>query len=115
MLEKATMQDDGPDNLQNVDMQDEIDGGMESFDSILAKMQDFPDDEQMSAQLNDMEANKQTSDNAKEQRYRWYRLYKRARSFGMLQYKMLGAITRYVKRYQATMNSYYRLLRRYSG
>ena len=114
MLEKATMQDDGPDNLQNVDMQDEVDGGMESFDSILAKMQDFPDDEQMSAQLNNMGANEQTSDNAKAQ-VSLYRLYKRARYFGILEYNMLGAINRYVRKYQATMNSYYRLLRRYSG
>ena len=55
MLEKATKQEDDID-IQNID---DVEGGVENLDSILAEMQDFPDDEQMNAQLHDMAANKQ--------------------------------------------------------
>ncbi len=55
MLEKATKQEDDTD-IQNID---DVEGGVENLDSILAEMQDFPDDEQMNAQLHDMAANKQ--------------------------------------------------------
>ncbi len=111
MLEKATKQEDDTDIQNNID---DVEGGVENLDSILAEMQDFPDDEQMNAQLHDMAANKQAPATA-QLRVTYKRLYRRARNFGNFEYRMLNAITRYIRRYQGTMNSYYRYLSRYSG